>query len=101
MFNYFNPIEKQSHFEAQKANAIKWTMITLVFLLVVLEVQAISTDDFSSSDYFLFVGQALVISVLFILRNKGTRLAGNVFCIGSVVIMTIVINTFDNDSIFT
>ncbi|MDW3193348.1 MAG: ATP-binding protein [Cytophagales bacterium] len=102
MFNFFNPSEVADKLERQKAEALKWILLSVFLLMVVLIVQSFFTEqEWTASDYFLLIGQAFVVSVLFILRKHGLIIAGTTFSIGSVVIMTIVINLFDQDTVFT
>lgn len=102
MLNYFNPVEEKQGLEKSKATALKWIMLSLFFLLILLIIQSWYTQDYiSASDYFLPVGLLFVLVVLFVLRYYGVRKAGNIFSIGAIVIMVIVINIFDQDTIFT
>lgn len=102
MFNYFDPLKEQSLLEKQKARALKWIMISVFFLMVILIVQSFfAQEKWTASDYFLIVGQLFVLSILFTLRKYGLRTASNTFSIGAVAIMTIVINIFDQDTVFT
>lgn len=102
LLSYFDPREEPNQEEKKKAIALKWILISVFFLLLILIIQTLYTQSYISlSDYFLPVGLVFVISSLFVLRNYGSRKAGGFFSIGSVIIMTIVINIFDQDTIFT
>ena len=71
MIKYFNPLSEQSLHESQKSNAFKWFMVSLIVLLSVPIIQSYAASDFSTSDYFLFIGQVFAILILFILRKYG------------------------------
>ncbi len=102
MLNYFDPIIEQSLHEKQKSKALKWSMITVFLLMVILIIQSFITQDrITTSDYFLPIGQLFVLSILFVLRKYGVKLASNIFSIGAILIVATVLNIFDDDTFFT
>lgn len=102
MIEFFTPSHEQTVFEKQKTRALIWFMLSMFVLFFVLLLQSLlPTPDFSASDYFLPLAQIFFISVLFVLKKHGLKLAGNVFSIGGVLIITVVINIFDQDTVIT
>ncbi len=102
MIKYFTPKHQQSPLERQKSQAFIFFMICAFILLFILLYQALfPKPDFSVSDYFIPVAQVFVVITLFYHKNHGFKKAGNIFSIGCLVIVAIVINYFDGDTLVT
>ena len=102
MIEYFIPSHEQTMLERQKSRALVWFMYSLFILFFLLILVSIYPEpNFSLSDYGLPFAQIFVISVLFVLKKYGLRPAANIFSLGGLLIITVVINIFDQDTLFT
>ena len=94
IFNYFTPKTRLGIFELQKTRAfIILGLIGLILVTLVL-FQAISarTDNFLVSVISSFSLVIFIIISLFLLKNFGLKLAGNVFSVGMVLLLAVSLN---------
>lgn len=99
LIKFFTPELEMSLFEKQKTNAfiILGFLGILITLLIVIQSIIAQNDNFIIS---LFSGMALgvfVVISLFLVRNYGVKIAGNVFSTGMVVLLALTLNILKED----
>ena len=100
ILQYFTPNKETGSFEKQKINAFIISGIIGSILVVVLQVQTLLSPGEKTFGSFIigFVVIIFVVVSLFVLKNYGIRITGNIFSVGIVVLLSISLNMLNQDS---
>ena len=99
IIKYFTPGHQMSLFETQKTRAfIILAMLGIVFAIVTL----LQSILFSNANTFTSILSGTLIAVflfvsLFLVKNYGIKLAGNVFCLGLTILLLMAMNILKSD----
>ncbi len=99
LVEYFTPNTEQSLFEKQKTKAFIYLgMFGFVLVsFIVIQNFLFSTDNFWVSMISSSVMGIFILITLFILKNSGIKLAGNVFSVGLVLLLAAALNVLNED----
>ena len=100
LLQYFTPNIEVSSFEKQKINAFIISGIIGSALVIILQIQTLLSPGEKTISSFIigFVVIAFVVVSLFILKNYGIKITGNLFSVGIVVLLSISLNMLNYDT---
>lgn len=94
IIDYFTPDEEQSFLENQKTKALIITNFSIYVFIIILLIETIliSKED-NLLIYKVIAGVSVfLLSILYILKNKGIKFTGNIFSIGIILPLVITLS---------
>lgn len=99
LIQYFTPQMELSLFEKQKTKAfiLLGSIGFILVFIIVLQNLIFPTDNFLVSVISGSVLGLFIVITLFILKNSGIKVAGNIFSVGLIVLLAIALNIVNKD----